>query len=168
MNSSERTLMNKACTSIIRMDWRIKFASIVDQNGKLLIGKWRNHPQKKVTGRTNKGATNIDTNLRADNLRCINTCRFYSDFLLWSIERYKVQLHMVVAHPPYVEDDTSIYFDVSGWNKDEVKLAVIPLNVCMQIFLCIYFHPAYSIRTSGSSSRLGLDDLLCRVSSTVF
>jgi hypothetical protein len=49
MNTKEPAIMNQTCLSIIGMDWRIKFVGIVDQNGKLLIGKGRSNSSDGIT-----------------------------------------------------------------------------------------------------------------------
>jgi len=44
--------------------------------------------------------------------------------------------------------ETSSFFELSGFYNDNVKLVVTPLNIRMRTFLCIYFEPSYSIKSS--------------------
>ena len=174
MNAKERTIMNQTCSSIIGTDWRIKFVGIVDQNGKLLIGKRRGNPSNKITDKI-INTTNSVANSKVDDLfevyfKCKNMYLFYSDYLLWVIEKCRIRQDDL-EHKydfPYIaqsftEDSVPTYFEVSGCNKDNVKLAVTPLNICMHRFLCIYFEPAYSINDSINDTRKGFERLLNKI-----
>lgn len=44
------------------------------------------------------------------------------------------------------ENNVPAYFQVSGCGKDDVKLAVTPLDTGIYRFLCIYFEPDYKKR----------------------
>lgn len=91
MNTKECTIMNRVCSSIIGMDSRIKFVGIVDQNGKLLIGKGRSNPSDRITDKIIFDTTNGVTKSRVDDVfevyfKCKNMYFFYFDYLLWTIE----------------------------------------------------------------------------------
>lgn len=94
---------------------------------------------------------------------------FYSNYLLWVIRN-------CMLHPEDQEKkpDTFIpgsvnplhYFEISGCNKDNIRLAVTPLNVSLEIYLCVYFEPAYKIRKSIGDSE-GFKELFNRISSSI-
>jgi hypothetical protein len=88
MDSRERVVMNQTCSSIVRMDWHIKFVCILDRNGKLLIGQSRSMPSISTSDKNTMPDT---TNLKIDELVEVflkhkNMYFFYSDYLLWIIE----------------------------------------------------------------------------------
>lgn len=174
MNAKDRTIMDQSCSLIIGMDWRIKFVGIVDQNGKLLIGKSRSNPSNKIADKI-IDTTNSVTNSRVDDLfevyfKYKNMYLFYSDYLLWVIEKCRVSIDeqehkynfSYITHS-FTKNSMPSYFEVSGCNKDNVKLAVTPLNICMHRFFCIYFEPAYSIRNSTNGTREGFEHLLSKI-----
>lgn len=175
MNAKECTIMNRVCSSIIGMDSRIKFVCIVDQNGRLLIGKGRSNPSDRITDKIILDTTNNITNSRVDDVfevyfKCKNMYLFYCDYLLWIIEKCKIRLdeqehkyNFSYRTQIFAEDNVPSYFEVSGCSNDDVKLAVTPLNICMHRFLCVYFEPAYSIGNSINGAREGLEYLLTKV-----
>lgn len=174
MNTKQRGIMDQACSLIIGMDWRIKFVGIVDQNGKLLIGKSRSNPAKRITDKI-VDAADISTNSGVDDLfevylKSKNMYLFYSDYLLWVIEKCRVRLDeqeyrygfSFTTHS-FTRNSVLSYFEVSGCNKYNVKLAITPLNICMRRFLCIYFEPAYDITNSTGGTREGFERLLSKI-----
>ncbi len=180
MNAKERTTMNQECSSIVSMDKRIKFVGITDRNAKLLVGKSRDILSSNIIGES------VDTNTntiksssymissRVDNLFGVNFKNsnlrlFYSDYLLWTIRKCGVR-------SDYGEKNTDLYifkgenkelsyFQVSGFTKDSVKLAVTPLDLRMRKFLCIYFEPAYKLRNSVNGIDEMFEALLSKIKS---
>ena len=96
---------------------------------------------------------------------------FYSDYLLWVIGKCIVHLEDLEnkfdSHVTESINETSPYFEISGYNNDDVRLAVTPLNVSTETFLCIYFEPAYDIRNSVNDSEEGFKGLLNRINSNL-
>jgi hypothetical protein len=154
----------------IRMDWRIKFVGVVDQNGTLHVGRSKSIPISNGTDKSAEIARNPShiTNSKIDDLVEIffkykNMYLFYSDYLLWVIGNCTV--HNENKFVSGSIDEASPYFEISGCNNDNVKLAVTPLNVSMETFLCIYFEPGYNIKNSVNDSEEGLKGLLNRINS---
>jgi len=153
--------MNHACKSVIRIDQQIKFVCIVDENAKLLVGQgrsiWANIDTLK-TSETTDSLTHTNESKIDDlveiHFKYRNVYLFYSDYLLWVIRSCTGHLNdkknkdcFSITH---VTDKfkTSSFFELSGFDNDNVKLVVTPLNIRMRTFLCIYFEPSYSIKSS--------------------
>ncbi|MGC1134075.1 MAG: hypothetical protein WA941_14720 [Nitrososphaeraceae archaeon] len=152
--------MNHACESVIRLDQQIKFVCIVDEYAKLLVGQDRSIPtdiKSLKTSETTDSSTHTNKS-KIDELVEIhfkyrNIYLFYSDYLLWVIKSCTVHLddtknkdYSYITHVTN-KFETS-FFELSGLDSDSVKLAVTPLNTRMRTFLCIYFEPSYSIKSS--------------------
>jgi hypothetical protein len=167
MDLREREVMNQICSSIVRMDWHIKFVCILDHNGRLLVGYGRNIPSintndsyENIISSAYNFANITNSNSKIDELVEIflkhkNMYLFYSDYLLWIIENCGLHLNdghnennSDLAHG-IVENKTSTYFEIPGYdNDDDVKLAITPLCDSKFRFFCIYFEPAYRLRNS--------------------
>ncbi len=168
INAKERLVLNEVFSLIIRMDWRIKFVGMVVQNGKLIAGQTRrilfsmtDKPTDTARNTTHIYNSKIDDQIEIF-FRCKNMYLFYSNYLMWVIESCTVHLE---DHESI--NETSPYFEISGYNNDEVKLAVTPLNISTETFLCIYFEPAYNIRNADNDSEEGFEGLLNRINSNV-
>jgi hypothetical protein len=161
------------------MDWHIKFVCILDQNGKLLVGHGRDIPQIS-TSDSDKNTISSPNNLsdtsnsKVDELVDLflnhkNMYLFYSDYLLWIIENCRLHLNdnqnknNSDISQSMLENKDTPYFEISGYNKDDVKLAVTPVNDGKNRFLCIYFEPAYHIRNSFNGTKEVFENLLINV-----
>lgn len=179
IDARERIVLNEAFSLIIRMDWRIKFVGMVDQNGKLLAGQSRSIPLSNMADRPADTARNQAhvTNSKIDDLVEIfykykNMYLFYSDYLLWVIGKCIVHVedheNRFDSHVTGSINEASPYFEISGCTDDDgVRLVVTPLNVSMEAFLCIYFEPAYNIGNSVNDSEEGFKGLLYRINSNI-
>jgi len=183
MNTKERTIMNQECSSIVRMDKRIKFVGITDRNAKLLVGKSRDILSSNMIGEgveTNTNTIKSSSYLissRVDNLFGVNFKNsnlrlFYSDYLLWTIRKCGVSSDYGKNNTDlYIfkgvgENKELAYFQVSGFTRDSVKLAVTPLDLRMRKFICIYFEPAYKIRNSVNGIDEMFEELLSKIKSS--
>jgi hypothetical protein len=176
MDSREREVMNQTCSSIVRMDWHIKFVCILDQNGKLLVGHGRNIPSIS-TNDSDKNTIYSSNNLSdiinskivelvESYLKYNNMYLFYSDYLLWNIGNCMLHINNGQNNDnsdisqSKVENKTLPYFEISGYYNDDVRLAVTPINNSKYRFLCIYFEPAYRIRNSFDGTKEAFENLL--------
>lgn len=183
MNTKERTIMNQECSSIVRMDKRIKFVGITDRNAKLLVGKSRDILSSNIIGEGVE--TNINTiksssymiSSRVDNLFGVNFKNsnlrlFFSDYLLWTIRKCGVSSDYgnnntdLYIFKGVGENKELAYFQVSGFTRDSVNLAVTPLDLRMRKFICIYFEPAYKIRNSVNGIDEIFEGLLSKIKSS--
>lgn len=108
------------CYIVLCIDSKIRFVGIVDGNGKLLIGKYREgiEQQKVVEGQDHH---NIKSSL------------FFSSLVLPGIKICK-------RHIRKIRDSSSI----KVVEFDKIKLAVAPLSDKIDRYLCIYLEPSAS------------------------
>ena len=134
INAKERTVLNEIFSLIIRMDWRIKFVVMVNQNGKLIAGQTRRIPFSSMTDKptdTARNTTHIYNSKIDDQIeiffRCKNMYLFYFDYLMWVIGSCTVHLeeleNKLYSSIPESINETSPYFEISGYNNDEVKFS---------------------------------------------
>ena len=108
------------CYIVLCIDSKIRFVGIVDGNGKLLIGKYREGiEQQKVA----KGQDQYN----------IKSCLFFSSLVLPGIK-------IVNKNKRKTRNSTSI--KVVQFNK--IKLAIAPLSEKIERYLCIYLEPSAS------------------------
>jgi len=153
---------------------------MVDQNGKLLVGQSRSIiPFTNLTDKPAGIARNPThiTNLKIDDLvevflRCKNMYLFYSDYLLWVIgkcvghmKEYENEFNCYVDGS--VVDEASPYFEISGYDSNDIKLVISPLNIGIETFLCVYFEPAYNLRNSVNGSEEEFKGLLNRINNSI-
>ncbi|HEY7570045.1 MAG TPA: hypothetical protein VH796_01630 [Nitrososphaeraceae archaeon] len=170
--------MNQTCSSILRMDWHIKFVCILDQNGKLLVGQDRNIPSSNTNDNDKNPISSTNNIFDIANSKLIdfvelyfkhkNMYLFYSNYLLWNINYCRLHINDSQNNDnsrsqSIVENKTAPYFELSGYYNDDVMLAVTPINGSKSRFLCIYFEPAYSIRNSFNITKEIFENLLNNV-----
>ena len=108
------------CYIVLCIDPKIRFVGIVDGNGKLQIGKYREGiEQQKVA----KGQDHYN----------IKSSLFFSSLVLPGIRIFNKNIRKT-------RNSTSI--KVVQFNK--VKLAIAPLSEKMERYLCIYLEPSAS------------------------
>ena len=186
MDRKDRAIVNQTCSDIITMDRHIKFVCIADRSGKLLVGQSRSIQSNNMTNKENDtdavksskriGDAKIDVTLGVD-FNCGDMYFFYSDFLLWTIEKCCALSTEDVNsnnNPLFVSrsiggDNALTYFQVSGCSKDDVILAITSLGNTLHdsyssadrgAFLCVYFEPAYKVRNSVDSAKNSFECLL--------
>ena len=117
---SDDILYYGLCYIVLCIDPKIKFVGIVDGNGKLRIGKYREGiEQQKVT----KGQDHYN----------IKSSLFFSSLVLPGIK-------IVNKNKRKTRNSTSI--KVVQFNK--TKLAITPLSEKIERYLCIYLEPSVS------------------------
>jgi hypothetical protein len=190
MDRKDRAIVNQTCSDIITMDRHIKFVCIVNRSGKLLVGQSRSIQSSNMTDRENdtddiKGLTTCISDSRVGrtlgvDFKCGDMYCFYSDFLLWTIEKcyaFSNEDTKSNNNPLFVSrsingDVALTYFQVSGCSKDNAILAITPLDNVLQdsyssvsppAFLCVYFEPAYKAGTSVNSAKNELESLLAKI-----
>jgi hypothetical protein len=108
------------CYIVLCVDSRIKFVGIVDSNGKLLIGKYREEIRKQKEN-VGQDICNIKSSL------------FYTSLVLPGLKIYKRRVKRVRVK-------TS--FKVVEFDK--IKLAISPLSCRLDRYLCVYLEPSAS------------------------
>jgi hypothetical protein len=189
MDRKHRAIVNQTCSDIISIDRHIKFVCIVNRSGKLLLGQSRSIQSNNMDDRENdtddvKSPTCIDDSRLCRTLgvdfKCGYMYYFYSDFLLWTIEKccdFSSEDTNSNNSPLFVSrsikgDVALTYFQLSECSKDNVILAIAPLDNVLQdsyssvsprAFLCVYFEPAFRPKNSVNSAKNGLEYLLSKI-----
>ena len=108
------------CYIVLCVDSRIKFVGIVDSNGKLLIGKYREEIRKQ---KENVG----------QDIGNIKSSLFYTSLVLPGLKIYKRRVKKVK-----VKDTFKVV------EFDKIKLAISPLSCRLDKYLCVYLEPSAS------------------------
>jgi hypothetical protein len=108
------------CYIVLCVDSRIKFVGIVDSNGKLLIGKYREEIRKQKEN-VGQDICNIKSSL------------FYTSLVLPGLKIYKRRVKRVK-----VKDTFKVV------EFDKIKLAISPLSCRLDKYLCVYLEPSAS------------------------
>jgi hypothetical protein len=108
------------CYIVLCIDPKIRFVGIVDGNGKLQIGKYREGIEQQKMG---KGQDHYN----------IKSSLFFSSLLLPGIKIFNKNMR---------ETRNSTSIKVVQFNK--VKLAIAPLSEKIERYLCIYLEPSAS------------------------
>jgi hypothetical protein len=108
------------CYIVLCVDSRIKFVGIVDSNGKLLIGKYREEIRKQ---KENVG----------QDIGNIKSSLFYTSLVLPGLKIYKRRVRKVKVKGS---------FKVVEFDK--IKLAISPLSCRLDRYLCVYLEPSAS------------------------
>jgi hypothetical protein len=106
----------------------VRFSGVVDSNGKLLAGEFRESVIKK------KGNTTPIY---------IKPILFYSCFLTAGLEKWETELRTTEAdNTNSCNNNSDVHFKVL--ELDKLKLAITPLTSRGEIYLCIYIEPSAS------------------------
>jgi hypothetical protein len=120
----EYDFLQEICVSVVNADKKISFTGVVDSNGKLLVGKYRENT-RKVGG-----------------ISCyIKPTFFYSYLLASGLEKWKAELPTVRGVLDNKEND-KLHFNVI--ELELLKLAITPLTKRGDVYLCVYMEPSAS------------------------
>jgi hypothetical protein len=123
----EHFLLKEICVATLYSDKKVSFAGVVDNNGKLLAGEFRESTSKK------KGNTSP---------LYIKPTLFYSCFLTAGLEKWKTELRNTEADITSSSNNFDLHFRVL--ELDILKLAITPLKKRGEIYLCINIEPSAS------------------------
>lgn len=124
-NELQYSFLKEICVSALCTDKKVSFSGVVDNNGKLLAGEFRESTSKK------KGNTSP---------LYIKPTLFYSCFLTAGLEKWKTELRTTEAG--ITSSNNNFHFKVL--ELDILKLAITPLTRRGEIYLCIYIEPSAS------------------------
>ena len=120
----EYDYLQEICVSVVNADKKISFAGVVDSNGKLLVGKYRENTRKVV-----------------GNFCYTKPTLFYSYLLASGLEKWKAELPTARAVLDNKEND-KLHFNVI--ELELLKLAITPLTKRGDVYLCVYMEPSAS------------------------
>jgi hypothetical protein len=118
--NDDEIFLHGICYIVLCVDSRIKFVGIVDSNGKLLIGKYREEIRKQKEN-VGQDICNIKSSL------------FYTSLVLPGLKIYKRRVKRVK-----VKDSFKVV------EFDKIKLAISPLSCRLDRYLCVYLEPSAS------------------------
>ncbi|CAN5364830.1 hypothetical protein BH18THE2_BH18THE2_29180 [soil metagenome] len=120
------SFLKEICVSALCTDKKVSFSGVVDSNGKLLAGEFRESTSKK------KGNTSL----------YIKPTLFYSCFLTAGLEKWKTELRTTEADITSSSNNSDLHFKVL--ELDILKIAITPLTRRGEIYLCVYIEPSAS------------------------
>ena len=106
----EHSLLKEICVTTLYSDKKVSFAGVVDSNGKLLVGEFRESTskEKEITSPI-----------------YIKPTLFYSYFLTAGLEKWKSELRITEADiTPSNNNNSDLHFTVL--ELDTLKLAITP------------------------------------------
>ena len=122
------SLLKEICVATLYSDNKVSFAGVVDSNGKLLVGEFRESTSKE------KGITSPIY---------IKPTLFYSCFLTTGLAKWKSELRITEADTSSSNNNNSdVHFRVL--ELDTLKLAITPLTRRGEVYLCICIEPSAS------------------------
>ncbi|MGI8833242.1 MAG: hypothetical protein ACR2IS_11480 [Nitrososphaeraceae archaeon] len=121
------SFLKEICVSALCTDKKVSFSGVVDSNGKLLAGEFRESTSKK------KGNTSP---------LYIKPTLFYSCFLTAGLEKWKTELRTTEADITSSSNNSDLHFKVL--ELDILKIAITPLTRRGEIYLCVYIEPSAS------------------------
>ena len=124
----EHSLLKEICVAALYSHKKVSFAGVVDSNGKLLVGEFRESTSKE------KGITSPIY---------VKPTLFYSCFLTAGLEKWKSELRITEADTSSSNNNNSdLHFSVL--ELDTLKLAITPLTRRGEVYLCICIEPSAS------------------------
>jgi hypothetical protein len=122
------SLLKEICVATLYTDKKVSFVGVVDSNGKLLVGEFRESTSRE------KGVTSPIY---------IKPTLFFSCFLTAGLEKWKSELQITEADISSSNNNNSdLRFRVL--ELDILKLAITPLTRRGELYLCICVKPSAS------------------------
>lgn len=118
----ERDFLHEICLTALSASKAVKFAAVVDNKAKLIVGKYRKSIQ--TTSRPNYNVGDC----------CLLSNLFYLVYLMPILTK-KERKTFGLAHCYGVEE--GVHFDLAEIN-DNVKIATTPLTKNKDKYLCVY------------------------------
>ena len=129
----ERTFLYSVCSKALRLDKSIKFASVINQDGKLIVGKSKQCIIKKNINRDynffRSKQNSLFNILSYDNNNCIYSIINMKNTLIHSNSKIKSNFQLINV-------DNNVY------------IALVSLNENLDKYLCMYFEsypPLYDV-----------------------
>jgi hypothetical protein len=151
MNLEEYDFLNEMCLIALHMSKEVKFAAVIDNNGKLIAGKYRkeDHTNNKRTksrlllSAREKGDdhnNNNNNNNNNDVSSSLTFCHyntnylFYANYLTAAVKKIKTG----IKHSDYREKEGSVHHVELAEIHSILKIAITPLTANNDRYLCIY------------------------------
>jgi hypothetical protein len=122
----ELDFLREACLTALFSNRLVKFAAVLDNNGKLIIAEYR----KGIHWRTD---------FVSDNDSDRHSCLFHFDYLVPAIEK----IRSFSLDSSKEQQQQEIHFEIVEIN-DDVRLAIAQLNERRDKYLCVYIESSAS------------------------
>jgi hypothetical protein len=145
MNLEEYDFLTDMCLIALHMSKEVKFAAVIDNNGKLVAGKYRkeDHTNNKRTksrlllsAREKGDGHNNNNNVSSSITFChYNTnYLFYANYLTAAVKKIKTG----IKYSDYREKEESVHHVELAEIHSILKIAITPLTANNDRYLCIY------------------------------
>ncbi len=149
MNLEEYDFLTDMCLIALHMSKEVKFAAVIDNNGKLIAGKYRkeDHTNNKRTksrlllsAREKGDDHNNNNNNNIDVSSSITFCHyntnylFYANYLTAAVKKIKTG----IKYSDYREKEESVHHVELAEIHSILKIAITPLTANNDRYLCIY------------------------------
>jgi hypothetical protein len=146
VNLEEYDFLNEMCLIALHMSKEVKFAAVIDDNGKLIAGRYRkeDHINNKRTksrlllSAREKGDDHNNNN--NDVSSSITFCHyntnylFYANYLTAAVKKIKTG----IKYSDYREKEESVHHVELAEIHSILKIAITPLTANNDRYLCIY------------------------------
>jgi len=124
----ELDFLHEVCLTALFSNRVVRFAAVLDNNGKLIVGEFRKGIQS-----TRRADFIVDSNCYHDR-----SYLFYLDYVIAAIKKRRLDHH---CHTGYTEEEQlqqqEIHFEITEIDNN-VRLATAPLTERNDKYLCIY------------------------------
>ena len=148
MNLEEYDFLIEMCMSALHMSKEVKFAAVIDNNGKLIAGRYRkeDHINNKRTksrlllSASREKGNDHNNNNNNDVSSSITFCHyntnylFYANYLTAAVKKIKTG----IKYSDYREKEESVHHVELAEIHSILKIAITPLTANNDRYLCIY------------------------------
>jgi len=150
MNLEEYDFLTEMCLIALHMSKEVKFAAVIDNNGKLIAGRYRkeDHINNKRTksrlllsasrekGNDHKNNNNNNNDVSSSITFChYNTnYLFYANYLTAAVKKITTG----IKYSDYREKEESVHLVELAEIHSILKIAITPLTASNDRYLCIY------------------------------
>jgi len=153
MNLEEYDFLNEMCLIALHMSKEVKFAAVIDDNGKLIAGRYRKEDyinSKRTKSRLllsaarEKGNDHNNNNNNKNNNNDVSSsitfCHyntnylFYANYLTAAVKKIKTG----IKYSDYREKEESVHHVELAEIHSILKIAITPLTANNDRYLCIY------------------------------
>ena len=149
MNLEEYDFLTEMCLIALHMSKEVKFAAVIDNNGKLIAGRYRkeDHINNKRTksrlllsarekgdDHNNKNNNNNDVSSSLTFCHYNTNYLFYANYLTAAVKKIKTG----IKYSDYREKEESVHHVELAEIHSILKIAITPLTANNDRYLCIY------------------------------
>jgi hypothetical protein len=147
MNLEEYDFLTEMCLIALHMSKEVKFAAVIDNNGKLIAGKYRkeDHTNNKRTksrlllsarekGDAHNNSNNNDVSSSLTFCHYNTNYLFYANYLTAAVKKIKTG----IKYSDYREKEGSVHHVELAEIHSILKIAITPLTANNDRYLCIY------------------------------